>query len=280
MLTPSLLIYSIFVIIPIVVTIYLSFTDYSLVNKPSFIGLSNYKALVVDDTFWTSVKNTCVYAFFTIAFSMIIGLLLAVALNGKVKGKKIFRTIFYMPNVISVIASSLAWLYIYDSTNGILNMFMKWFGLQQQEWLLDIRYSLGCIIVMSIWQTAGYNMVVYLSGLQTIPDYLYEAAELDGASKIRQFFSITVPMLTPTTFFLVVMSFIFSFQVFGQVYAMTSGGPMNSTTTIVHQIYKNGFEGYKMGYASSISVFLLLVTGIITLINFKFADHGGDTEIA
>ncbi|MFP4016632.1 MAG: carbohydrate ABC transporter permease [Halanaerobiales bacterium] len=135
------------------------------------------------------------------------------------------------------------------------------------------------LIIMNIWRLAGFTMIVYLSGLQTIPHYLYEASRIDGASKIRQFFSITIPMLAPTTFFLVVMTTIFSFQVFDQVYVMTSGGPMNSTTTIVHQIYKNAFEGYKMGYASSMSVVLLVLIVAITLINFKYGNRGGDTEI-
>ncbi len=279
LLLPSIIIYGIFVFVPLITTIIMSFMKYNLFEAPTFVGLKNFEKLLSNELFWTSTWNTIVYAISSIIFSLILGLLLAVILNSKLKGKKIFRTIFYLPNVISLIAASMAWLYIYDSTNGILNMIMDFLGLSQHNWLMSVEYAMPALIIMNIWRLAGFTMIVYLSGLQTIPHYLYEASRIDGASRIRQFFSITIPMLAPTTFFLVVMTTIFSFQVFDQVYVMTSGGPMNSTTTIVHQIYKNAFEGYKMGYASSMSVVLLIMIIIITLINFKYGNRGGDTEI-
>lgn len=275
---PNLLIYGIFVFIPTLFTLFYSFTDFNLFEW-EFVGLQNYIKIFQDDFFITSVFNTLIYAVGTIFISMAFGLLLALLLNNFVPGRKIFRPLFYLPNTISVIAASMAWLYIYDNNMGILNFLFDSLGLQQQNWLLDKNLALGCIVVMGIWSTMGYNMIVYTSGLQGIPEYLYEAARIDGANIFTQFFKITLPMLSPTTFFLFVMAVISSFQVFGQVYTMTNGGPMNATTTIVHQIYSNGFEGYKMGYASAEAVFLLVITCLITLLTFRYGDNGGDREV-
>jgi len=279
LLLPSLIIYTIFVVVPSVASVILSFTDYNLLAKPNFIGLSNYLKLLNDEIFWRSVVNTIKYALGSILFSMVMGLVLAVLLDQKLKGTKIFRAVFYLPNVISVIAASMAWLYIYDPVNGVLNIFLQLVGLSPINWLRDPNYAMPALIAMNVWRLTGFAMIVYLSGLQTIPNYVYEAATIDGASKLRQFFSITIPLLAPTTFFLVVMLTIFSFQVFDQVYVMTNGGPMNTTTTIVHQIYKNAFEGYKMGYASAMSVVLLIIILLITLVNFKYGGRGGDVEL-
>jgi ABC-type sugar transport system permease subunit len=174
----------------------------------------------------------------------------------------------------------MAWLYIYNPNSGVLNYLIQVFGGSPQNWLLDIKRALWCIIAMGIWSTMGYNMIVFTAGLQGIPEHLYEAARIDGAGVWKQFIHITLPMLAPTTFFLFVMSVIGSFQVFGQVYTMTNGGPMNATTTIVHQIYQNGFEGYKMGYASAQAVFLLFITTTVTLLTFKYGDSGKDRELA
>lgn len=275
---PNLLIYGIFVFIPTLCTIFYSFTDFNLFNW-KFVGIQNYIKMFKDDFFIKAVCNTFIYTVGTIFISMALGLLLAVLLNHFLPGRKVFRPLFYLPNTISVIAASMAWLYIYDNNMGILNYIFRALGLQQQNWLLDKDLALGCIIVMGIWATLGYNMIVFTSGLQGIPEYLYEAAKMDGANVFVQFFKITLPLLSPTTFFLFVMSVISSFQVFGQVYTMTRGGPMNATTTIVHQIYNNGFEGYKMGYASAEAVFLLVITCLITLLTFRYGDKGGDIEV-
>lgn len=278
LILPNVLIYLVFILLPLARSFLLSFTDYNLFNS-HFVGFANYIELFKDNLFLISFKNTIIYSVFTILPSMVIGLMLAIALNGKVVGAKAFRTIFYMPNVISVICASMAWSYIYDSSNGILNKMLLAVGLPQQAWLMNPSLALPAVIVMSIWQSQGYNMIVYLSGLQSIPEYLYEAAMIDGASKVRQFFKITLPMLAPTTFFIFVMATISSFQVFGQIYSMTNGGPMNATSTLVFQIYQNAFINYKMGYASAIAVVLFLMTLIITLINFKSGNQGGDGDI-
>lgn len=272
---PNLIIYGIFVFVPTLCTIFYSFTDFNLF-KWKFVGIQNYINIFKDSFFVKAIKNTLVFSCGTIFASLAIGLLLAVLLNSFVPGRKIFRPLFYLPNTISVIAACMSWLYIYNPNAGILNYLIKLMGGTTQNWLLDVKLAMLCIVIMGIWATLGYNMIVFTSGLQGIPEYLYEAARMDGAGAWTQFIKITVPMLAPTTFFLFVMSVISSFQVFGQVYTMTNGGPMNTTTTIVHQIYINGFEGYKMGYASSQAVFLLVITTFVTLLTFKYGDREAD----
>jgi ABC-type sugar transport system permease subunit len=234
-LLPNFLIYGLFILVPLLYSVFYSFTNFNLFEW-EFVGLRNYKFMFNDDHFIKALMNTAKYTVGSIFISMILGLFLAISLNSDIWGKKIFRPLFFIPNTVSVIAASMAWLYIYNNNVGILNIFLSSIGLPKRNWLLDIDLALNSIIVVGIWASMGYNMIVYLAGLQTIPGYLYEAARIDGASGIRQFFSITLPMLAPTTFFLFVMGTIRSFQVFGQVYAMTNGGPMNSTTTIVHHL--------------------------------------------
>ncbi len=275
---PNMIIYGLFVLIPTGFTIFYSFTDFNLFEW-NFVGFKNYTRLFEDDFFVTAIFNTLTYAVGTIFLSLSFGLILATILNKKIFGRKIFRPILFLPNTISVIAASMAWLYIYNNNVGVLNYVLDYFGLPQHNWLLEVETAMPSIMALGIWASTGYNMVVFTSGLQAIPGYLYEAARIDGASSLRQFFKITLPLLAPTTFFLFIMAVISSFQVFGQVYNMTNGGPRNATTTIVHQIYMNGFEGYKMGYASAQAVFLLIITAVVTLISFKYGNSGGDTEI-
>ncbi len=278
-IAPNLFIYFVFILVPSLFTVFYSFTNFNLFEW-RFIGILNYQRIFADPFFIKSFWNTMTYAVGTIFISMVAGLALAMTLNSAIPGRKFFRSIFYLPNTISVIAASMAWLYIYNPQTGLLNYLLRQLGLTPRNWLLDVNLALLSIIVMGIWMSVGYNMIVFTSGLQGIPEYLYEAAKIDGAGFWIQFFKITLPMLAPTTFFLFVMSVISSFQVFGQVYTMTNGGPMNATTTIVHQIYNNGFEGYKMGYASAQAMFLLVVTTIITLLTFRYGNKSGDREVA
>ena len=277
-IAPNLAIYGVFIFVPLMLSVGLSFTDYNLFRW-SWVGARNYIRMFGDADFVASIRNTSIYSVSTIFPSMAIGLVLAVMLNERLPGRTVFRTAFYLPNVISVVASSLAWSFmLHSSSNGVANRFLALFGLGPVEWLADIGWALPSVIVMSIWGLIGFNMLVYLAGLQSIPAPVYEAATIDGASPVQQFFRITLPLLRPTTFFLFVISCIRSFQVFGQVYIMTGGGPLNSTTTIVHQIYQNGFQGYKMGFASAQAIFLLLLIFGLTLLNFSYgsAKEGGD----
>ena len=280
MILPSYSIYLLFVFLPVLITIYLSFTNYDLYRTRDFVGLANYTRMFFKDpVFLTAVRNTFIYSSCVIIPEIAIGLVIAVILNRKLFGQRFHRVAFYMPQVTSMVSVSMVWLWIYDPALGALNQILKLIGLEPQRWLFDLNLALPSIILMSVWKLIGYNMIVYLAGLQQIPDELYEAATVDGASEIQQFRKITIPMLAPTTFFLFVVACVQSFSVFEQVNVMTQGGPMNATTTIVHQIYERAFTQFQMGYASAMAVFLLTITIILTAINFRSGNKGADLEI-
>lgn len=278
LIAPSYLIYIVFILIPVIWTIIMSFTDYNL-SEAHFVGVSNYMALFHDSLFLKSFVNTLYYCVLAIIPAMVLGLALALLLNQGLKGKGFFRTLFYMPNIFSMVAVSMAWLYLYDTTAGILNKMLRDLGLAAVPWISSHKMAMISIAIMSIWNSTGYNMILFLSGLQSIPDYLYEAASIDGATGWKKFCYITLPMLKPTTFFVFVMACINSFQVFGQVLIVTNGGPLNSTTTIAHQIYRNGFEYYKMGYASAQAVILMLIIFAITLVNMRYG-RGDENDLS
>lgn len=269
LIAPGFLIYFLFILLPILWTVVMSFTDYNL-RTFSFVGLSNYVQMFRDGVFGKSVSNTVCYSLITIPVTMALALFLAILLNQKIKGRGFFRTLFYMPNIFSMVAVSMAWLYLFDTHNGILNRLLGIVGLPAVGWVTSTSTALLSVAIMSIWNATGYNMLLFLSGLQSVPEYLYEAASMDGAARWQKFVNITIPQLAPTTFFVFVMSCINSFQVFGQVLIVTNGGTLNSTTTIAHQIYKNGFEYYKMGYASAQAVVMLLIILGITVVNFRY----------
>ncbi len=278
LIAPSYLIYLFFVLLPIAWSIMMSFTDYDLMRY-KFIGLSNYINLFMDKVFVKSVMNTVIYSLLTILPTMVLGLSLAMLLNKKFFGRGVFRTLFYMPNIFSMVAVSMAWLYLYDTNSGIFNNLLKMLGLTPVRWVSSEGTAMLSIALMSIWNGVGYNMILFLSGLQSIPDYLYEAASIDGATRLEKFRHITLPMLSPTTFFVFVMACIQSFQAFGQILIVTNGGPRNATTTIAHQIYQNGFQYYKMGYASAQAVVLMIIIFIITMVNMKYG-KGGDNDLS
>jgi len=267
-----------FILVPIGMNIFLSFTNYDLIQW-DFVGWKNYRYLFQDSHFHISLRNTSLYAFFTVGFSMVLGLGAALLLKGNPPGIKIYRISFYIPYIASMVAVSMIWLWIYDPMDGIANKILNLFGIPSKQWLYDSQYALSCIIVMSVWKVLGYNMIVFLTGLQAIPPYLYEAATIDGANSIQKFLKITLPMLQPITFFLFVTGVINSFKVFEQVAILTAGGPSNATTTVVHQIYNRAFNEFAMGYAAAMSIALLLVIAFITLFNYRYGNQGADLEI-
>lgn len=275
-ITPSLLVYLTFILIPIFIGFYYSFTNFNFSGTTKFIGFQNYINLFQDQLFLKSVGNTIIYSLFTILPQMIIGLILATLLNMGLRGTVFFRTVIFLPHVTSMVAISMIWLWIYDPTLGILNRFLHFIGLDMVQWLNDPDTAMGSIIFMSIWKAIGFNMIVFLSGLQTIPTSLYEAATIDGASSWRKFLNITIPMLQPTTFFLLVTNTMSSFMVFEQVNVMTGGGPLDTTTTIVHQIYTTAFQEFRMGYAMAMAMFLFVFAAIITIANFRMGNQGND----
>lgn len=278
MIFPAYFIFVVFVLYPIAKVIYYSFTNYNFYSTPEFVGFSNYERLLRDGEFLKSVQNTFFYTVGTLFPQLFLGLAFAIWLFRKSRLVPLFRMAIYLPNVMSMVCVSMIWLLFYDPNYGIFNQILAFFGISTQRWLQDPALAMPCVVLMSIWKNSGYSMIVYLAGLTGIPENLYEAARLDGASGIQQFFSISWPMLRPTTFFLLVTGMVNCFSVFEQINIMTGGGPLKTTTTIVHQIYKRGFNDFKMGYAGAMSVILLVFSIIVTLLIFRFGSKGQDIE--
>jgi ABC-type sugar transport system permease subunit len=269
-LLPSFALLIVFSFIPFFQGLYFSLTDYPLLQSPRFIGLDNFARLFRDPLFMASLTNTLVYMTATVILRVVLGLLLAVALNSKLRGRVAFRAIFYLPVIAPLVTVSVIWRIIFDTYSGILNAGLDVFGIAPIPWLTSTAWAMPAVIIMSVWKTFGWNIVIFLAGLQGIPQQLYEAASIDGASKFRTFIHITLPLLRPTILLAVVTSTISASQVFDQVYVMTGGGPGYSTMTLGQMVYTAGFQNYEMGYASAVSVILLLISLVLTLVQFKF----------
>ena len=279
---PSLLFLSVFVILPILASFYYSVTDYDLMQAPRFAGFSNYSRLLDDDRFAHSITNTLLFAFGTVPSGVITSLFLAMLINRSIRGIYTFRAMFYMPVVSSFVSVSLIWLWMYEPQFGLLNDAFEALGLPRLKWMRDVDTSMMSIIIMSVWKNMGLNMVIYLAGLQGIPPHLYEAAEIDGTGRFAKFRHITLPLLAPTTFFVVIVYFIGALQMFVQVWVMTGdssvdqgskGGPLDSTLTVVVLLYVNAFEYLKMGYAAAISVVSFLIIAVITAVNARVLNY-------
>ena len=266
-LSPSLLIVIIFVIFPLLFSLGISFFDWKIlaIEKP-FIGFGNYIKMFTNPQFWNALKNTALYTIGVVPVGAAFSLALALLLNRSIRFSGFFRTAFFLPVITSTIAVAIVWLWIYNDHNGLLNIIFRAAGIKPVGWLTSSKTALLSVIIMSIWKNAGYHMIIFLAGLQSIPDSFYEAATLAGAGPVQKFRYITWPMLMPSTLFVLVTNTIFSFQVFGPIYTMTGGGPVRSTTVIVYHLYVRAFEFQEMGYASAAAwiVFLLLI-GMTTL---------------
>lgn len=279
LIAPFYLFFFFFVAVPIVINLALSFTNFDL-RRLSFVGLQNYRYLIFTDRFFhKALLNTAVYTVFTLGFTLALSLALAVVLNRELFLRRTYRTVFFLPHVTSMVAVSMIWLWMYEPSQGIFNRILAQLGMAKVAWLHDSRYALGAIIVMGIWKSVGYFIVIYLAGLQTIPHQLYEAATIDGAGDLQKFFRITVPMLKPVTFFLFVTGMINNFNVFEQVLVMTQGGPLNATTTIVHQVYQRAFFDFLMGYGAALAVVAVIIVAIVTLLNFRYGSQRTETEV-
>lgn len=267
---PALISLCIFFYLPVVATFYLSFTRYNILQPPKWIGIKGYTRLLGNPVFWKSLQNTAIYSLGYIPGKMALALLLALILNQKIKGVVVFRTLFYTPEITSIVAASLVWMWLYNVDSGIINFALIKLRLPPQKWLYSIKLALPSITAMCIWKDLGGSMIIFLAGLQRIPDQIYEAARIDGANKWNLFWGMTLPLLKPTSLFVLVWSLILSSQVFTAIYIMTSGGPANSTTTIVHQIYVNAFQYLKMGVGASMAVILFFLIFTLSLLNLKF----------
>jgi ABC-type sugar transport system permease subunit len=259
-------------LIPIAVSIFASFTSWDIYSPPQWIGLGNYNRMFQSDEFWNVLKRTFEFSFFFTVGVCVLGLFFAVLLNGRLTGIRFFRGLFFMPVITSVVAVGILWDWILSPQFGILNFLLyRAFHLTNlPSWLGDDQYALGTLIVVYIWKSVGYQMIIYLAGLQNIPNELREAAKIDGASSVRSFFSVTLPLLTPTLFFVLIITIIQSFHTFDITYSLTKGGPYQTTTTLSYYIYQNAFVHYRMGYASSLAYILFFFTLVITWINFLF----------
>lgn len=270
---PNFIGFLIFTFVPVVISIGLSFMEWDTANPAKFVGLSNFKRLFSDETFRISLVNTIYYTFATVPLTLVCALLLAILLNKGIRGVKVFRAVFFMPYITSIVAIAVVWNMLLHPTMGPINEFLKWIGIQNPPgWTASTEWAMPAVIITSIWRSVGYYMVIYLAGLQGIPGELYEAATMDGANWWNKFKSITLPMLTPTTFFILVMLTINSFKVFDLILIMTAGGPGRSTNVLVYHIYNQAFINFKFGYSSAIAMVLFgLVLGI-TLIQFKLEE--------
>ena len=269
-LAPSLVHLLVFSLGPIVFSLWLSFHEWDLLSQDRpFVGLSNYRTLAADPEFLRSLGNTAIYVLF-VPIGMAVALAIALLLNRRIPGVRALRAIFFLPYITSFVAISLVWRWMFQPDIGLLNGVLARIGLPAQPWLSSPATALPSLMLMSVWMYAGYMMIIFLAGLQSIPESLYESARIDGANAWQRFRHITLPMLQPTTLFLLVTMVIFMFQVFTAVYVMTEGGPLHATDVIVYHIYRNAWEYLRMGYASAMAWVLFAIVFVITLVQFRF----------
>ncbi|HEX2984320.1 MAG TPA: sugar ABC transporter permease, partial [Ignavibacteriales bacterium] len=270
-LSPTVIIFAAFILFPVFFSFYLSFQKWNMFNNDAvYVGLDNYKRMFQSAEFWQVLGNTAIYTFGTVPLNMIFSLTIAYWLNKKLIGKKFLRTAFFAPVVISPVAAALIWRWLYDPNYGVINYIVSLLGFDPVNWLNEPTAAMFALIVMGVWKTFGINMVLFSACLQGIPDSYYEAAMMDGAGKWSKFWNITIPMLGPTTFFIMIMSMISSFQVFDIVYILTSGGTLGSTKVIVFYVYEYAFKFFEMGYASAISYMLFFILLVLTMLQIKY----------
>ena len=265
-IAPALVLIGVFFVIPVLGALVLSFTDFDIysIGNPAdtrFIGLGNYRSLFADPLFWKALRNTAYYVVVGGPLSVVVSLAAALLVNARlIRWKPLFRSAFFAPWVTTLVAVALVWRYLYHPQYGLLNAFLGLVGVGPIDWLGNPRWAMPAIILMSVWKNFGYNMLIFLAGLQTIPPQLYEAAELDGAGQWQRFRQVTVPMLGPTFVFVGVVTMIAAFQIFSEPYVMTQGGPLKSTLTLVLFMYEQGFRWWRLGFAAAVAVVLGLLT--------------------
>jgi multiple sugar transport system permease protein len=268
-LAPFLLFFTVFQIYPIFYGLYVSLTKWDLATAPRFIGLANYQGLMRDSLFWTALRNTSLFVGLNAPLAVVIPLGLAILVNEPIHGRGIFRSAFTTPLMISVATVGVLWQWFYNPAFGLINYYLGLAGLPGQSWLTTPGWAMVAVVVTTVWWTSGFNMILFLAGLQDIPEHLYDAAKIDGAGRWALFRYVTLPGLRATLLFVGVTTIIGSFRVFGQVFVMTNGGPFDTTRTIVQHIYETGFRYFKMGSASAVAWALFLIVVVFTLIQFR-----------
>lgn len=297
-LLPALAVLIVFRFVPIVLSIRMSLYDWGMAGPREFLGLANYTAVIRDPAFWISLLNTGWYILFEVPIAMFLSLFIAILLNQRIRGLSVFRTIYYLPVVASIVAVAVVWKWIFHPDRGVLNYVLSWFGVEGIRWLQDPRglfqlafgdtdnsfptifrgpsVALLALVITGIWKAVGYNTVVFLAGLQSIPRNYYEAARIDGAGWLRTFRHITWPLVSPTTYYVLIMSSIVAFETFTQVWIMTgppAGGPLSTTKVVMYYFYENSFELWRLGYGTSIAFIAFLVILLLTILQRVFVER-------
>ena len=262
---PALVGTLIFIIIPVICSFGLSFAKWDLLNPIQFVGLTNYREIFSEALFYKILLNTVVFALATSVLGVIIPLVLACILNSKIRGAEFYKTAYFLPFITPMIVIGVVWEWIFDPNIGLLNHVLH----LHINWLYDIHFAMPALIIVSVWKLIGYNMVIFLSSLAGISQSMFEAAKIDGANELQTFKNVTVPLLSPTIFFVVIITAISSFQVFDLIYLMTQGGPLNSTNVLVYAIYQNAFEYFNVGKASAIAYVLFVIILVLTLVQWN-----------
>jgi multiple sugar transport system permease protein len=268
---PWIIGFLVFTLYPTVAALYLSFTRYNALHPPIFVGLANYHTLFQDPVFFTSLRVTFTYAIIAVPLHLAIGLLLAVLLNQRIRAMRFIRTVYYMPAVLPAVIVALMWIWLFDYNFGLINYIIySLLHIRGPDWLGDPHWVMPAIILASLWGV-GAPMVIYLAGLQSIPKELYEAAEVDGANQLRRFFAITIPLISPVTFFNFIIGLISSLQIFTNIYVLTGGGPDYASYFYNLYLYNNAFQFFKLGIASAQAWILFVIIMVLTLLAFRTA---------
>jgi multiple sugar transport system permease protein len=255
-------------LIPMLTAVWLTFQDWNLISQPRYVGLRNIQRLFQDRLFRQSLKVTVVYSFSSVPLGLVTAFLIALLMNSKVRGITVFRVIYYLPSIVPAVANAVLWAWLLNSEFGLINVLLRYVGLPKVLWLQDPPWAIPALVLMNLWGIGG-SMVIYLAGLQGIPEVYYEAAEIDGAGSLRKLWNVTIPLMSPVIFFNLVMGIIGSFQVFTPGYLLTDGGPSNATLFYVLYLYRNAFEYLEMGYAAALAWMLFFIIVLMTAFIFK-----------
>jgi multiple sugar transport system permease protein len=278
-LLPTIVVLGTFNFYPAFYSLYMSFFDWrGFTPERTFVGLGNYIQLFNSGEFWNSLRVTVIYASGVTLVALVIGLAVAVLLNQQILGRAFYRTLYFLPVITPTVAAGVVWKYLFDPTNGVVNQVLSTLGIPGPGWLSDPSWSLIAVIIVGIWKRVGFNMVIYLAALQSIPRMYYEAAAIDGANAWHTFRRIIVPLLIPTTLFLIITSLIDAFQIFDLVYIMTAGGPLRSTDVIGYYLYRYGFRYHELGFASAIAYVMFILIFVVTILQFRITRGGGVSE--
>jgi multiple sugar transport system permease protein len=283
---PALGAIALFLFVPVAASLALSFTDFDLyavadLGNLRFIALGNYSALLGDPLFWRALRNTFYFAFVGGPLSVAVSLAAALAVNARIaRGRAVFRTIFFLPVVTTLVAVAVVWRYLYHPRIGLVNQLLGAFGVAPIDWLGDPRWAMPALILLAVWKGFGFNMVIFVAGLQSIPERLYEAASLDGANAWQRLRHVTLPQLAPTAFFVAVMAMIGSLQLFAEPYVMTQGGPSHATLSVVLLMFQEGFRYWNMGYAAAVAFVLFAILLAGTALQLRLRPLDGDAPRA